>query len=88
MKCNLIDNKVVKNRLTRIKGTVSRFTKKIKNDFIVKNESKRIQGSTTISTTLFSHIFDFSFSIHKMKQYVCRNLCENFTQIGQKMKKL
>ena len=21
-----------------------------------------------------------------MKQYVCRNLCENFRQIGQKMK--
>ena len=24
----------------------------------------------------------------KMKLYVCRNLCENFRQIGQKMKKL
>ena len=23
-----------------------------------------------------------------MEQYVCRNLCENFRQIGQKMKKL
>ena len=26
--------------------------------------------------------------MHKMKQYVSRNLCENFRQIGQKMKKL
>ena len=47
-----------------------------------------LRGSATISTTQFSQIFNILFFIHKMKQYVFRNLCENFIQIGQKMKKL
>ena len=42
----------------------------------------------TLSTIQFFQIFDFFFFIQKMKQYVCRNLFENFIQIGQKMKKL
>ena len=36
--------------------------------------------SIFISTTQFSQIFNFFFFIHKMKQYVCRILCENFIQ--------
>ena len=32
--------------------------------------------------------FQLFLFILKMKLYVCRNLCENFRQIGQKMKKL
>ena len=32
--------------------------------------------------------FQFCFFMLKMKLHVCRNLCENFRQIGQKMKKL
>ena len=32
--------------------------------------------------------FSFLLFMLKMKLYVCRNLCENFRQIGQKMKKL
>ena len=41
-----------------------------------------------LKTTQFSQIFDFFFFIRKMKLNVCRILCENFIQIGQKMKKL
>ena len=33
-------------------------------------------------------IFQLCFIIPKIKLYVCRILCENFIQIGQKMKKL
>ena len=33
-------------------------------------------------------IFQLCFTMLKMKLYVCRNLCENFRQIRQKMKKL
>ena len=33
-------------------------------------------------------ILQLCFTMLKMKLYVCRNLCENFRQIGQKMKKL
>ena len=40
------------------------------------------------STTLNSLIFQLCFIILKMKLYVCRNLCENFREIGRKMKKL
>ena len=32
--------------------------------------------------------FSILFFMLKIKLYVCRNLCENFKQIGQKMKKL
>ena len=45
-----------------------------------------LRAPTTISPTQFSHIFDFFVFMHNMKQYVCRNLCENFRQIGKKMK--
>ena len=48
----------------------------------------KLREPTTISATQFSHIFDFFVFIHKMKLYVCGILCENFIQIGQKMKKL
>ena len=33
-------------------------------------------------------IFQVCFIMPKIKLYVCRILCENFIQIGQKMKKL
>ena len=33
-------------------------------------------------------IFQLCFIMPKLKLYVCRILCENFSQIGQKMKKL
>ena len=33
-------------------------------------------------------IFQLCFIVPKTKLYVCRILCENFIQIGQKMKKL
>ena len=33
-------------------------------------------------------ISQLCFTVLKMKLYVCRNLCEIFRQIGQKMKKL
>ena len=51
----------------------------------IRERDERIINLVEGSDRLFSHIFDFF--IHKMKQYVCRNLCKNFTQIGQKMKK-
>ena len=37
-------------------------------------------------TTQNRLIFQLCFIMLKMKLYVCRNLCENFRQIGQKMK--
>ena len=40
------------------------------------------------SATLYRLIFQLCFIMLNMKLYVCRNLCENFRQIGQKMKKL
>ena len=45
---------------------------------------KWLRGSATQNCL----IFPFCFFMLKMKLYVCRNLCENFRQIGQKMKKL
>ena len=45
---------------------------------------KRLRGSTTQNCL----IFPFCFLMLKIKLYVCSNLCENFRQIGQKMKKL
>ena len=33
-------------------------------------------------------IFQLCFIMPKIKLYVCRILCENFRQIGQKMKKV
>ena len=39
------------------------------------------------SASLRSNFQLFSFLL-KTKQYVCRNVCENFRQIGRKMKKL
>ena len=44
----------------------------------------RLRGSTTQNR----QIFQLCFIMLKIKLYVCRILCENFTQIGQKMKKL
>ena len=44
----------------------------------------KLRGSATQNLL----IFQLCFTMLKMKLYVCRNLCENFRQIGQKMKKL
>ena len=43
-----------------------------------------LRGSAT-QNLLISQL---CFTVLKMKLYMCRNLCENFRQIGQKMKKL
>ena len=43
-----------------------------------------LRGSTTPNRL----IFQFCFIMLKIKQNVCRILCENFIQIGQTMKKL
>ena len=43
-----------------------------------------LRGSAT-QNLLISQL---CFTVLKMKLYVCRNLCENFRQIGQKIKKL
>ena len=55
---------------------------------LISSHDLLLREPATLSTTQFSQIFDFIFFIQKMKQYVCRNLCENFIQIGQKIKKL
>ena len=44
-----------------------------------------LRGSTTQNGLIFQFCLFFML---KIKLYVCRNLCENFRQIGQKMKKL
>ena len=43
-----------------------------------------LRGSTTQNRL----IFQLCFIMLKIKLYVCKILCENFMQIGQKMKKL
>ena len=40
------------------------------------------------SANLNHLIFQLFFIILNMKLYVCRNLCENFRQIGHKIKQL
>ena len=50
--------------------------------------STQTTGGLRGSTTQNWLIFQFCFFMFKIKLYVCRNLCENFWQIGQKMKKL
>ena len=57
----------------------------------IKNKKKRhkrgfchLRGSATQNLL----IFQLCFTMLKMKLYVCKNFCENFRQIGQKMKKL
>ena len=45
----------------------------------------KVKGIDYPKSFKFSIMFFFML---KMKLYVCRNLCENFKQIGQKMKKL
>ena len=47
-----------------------------------------LREPTTGINPTFSAYFRFFFFILKMNQYVCRELCENFRQIGQKMNKL
>ena len=59
------------------------FYLKIAAIFIFENCSY-LRGSTTQNWL----IFQFCFFMFKIKLCVCRNLCENFRQIGQKMKKL
>ena len=41
-----------------------------------------LRGSTTLNPLIFQ------LAMLKMKLYVCKNLCENFRQIGQKKLKL
>ena len=43
----------------------------------------KLRGSTTQNRL----IFQLCFIMLKIKLYVCRILCENFIQIGKKMKK-
>ena len=50
--------------------------------------SPKFQFHLRGSTTLNSLIFQLCFIILKIKLYLCRNLCENFREIGRKMKKL
>ena len=47
-------------------------------------EAERLRGSATQNLL----IFQLCFTALKTKLYVYRNLCENFRQIGEKMKKL
>ena len=49
-----------------------------------KKKINTLRGSATQNRL----IFQLFFFMPKMKLYVYRNLCENFRQIGQKMKKL
>ena len=46
----------------------------------------KLNGRLRGSATLNHIIFQLCFIILKMKLCVCRNLCGNFRQIGQKMK--
>ena len=51
----------------------------------VKNAERERLGNLTTQKRL---IFQLCFIMIKMKLYLFRNLCENFRQIGQKVKKL
>ena len=48
----------------------------------------QLERSLRRSATQNCLIFQLCFIMPKIKLYVCRILCENFIQIGQKMKKL
>ena len=50
---------------------------------VQKQSYSDLRGSTTLNRL----IFQLCFIVLKIKLYVCRILCENFIQIGQKMKK-
>ena len=49
----------------------------------VKNAAQERLRNLTTQNRL---IFQLCFIMLKMKLYLCRNLCGNFRQIGQKMK--
>ena len=66
----------------------AKFHKNRTNNKKKKTFSKSETFPLRKTTTQNRQIFLLCFIMFKIKLYVCRILCENFIQIGQKMKKL
>ena len=74
--------KKIKRFFSQPRSKINIIIKGLQN--ILLSNKNSLRGSATQNCL----IFRFCFFMLKMKLYVCRNLCENFRQIGQKMKML